>query len=139
MGAWGAGIFSDHTAADVRNIYGELIRNGLDGVIATEKLLMQFAESLDDPDDGPPFWLGLAAVRYRLGRLEERVRDRAVRLIDDGTDLRRFSENPELARTRERITAKLRTHLIGPQRNRVRVRPEPQSACDWGDRRDRGD
>jgi hypothetical protein len=83
---------------------------------------------------------GLALPRFGIDLVGlKSACDRAVRLIDDGTDLRRFSENPELARTRERITAKLRTHLIGPQRNRVRVRPEPQSACDWGDRRDRGD
>lgn len=131
MGAWGAGLFSDDTAADVRVEYRDYLADGMDGRDATDKLLAQFRDSQDDPDVGPPFWLALASTQARYGRLEDRVRDRALQIIDDGSDLSRFAENPKLARTRERVLQKLRAQLTGPQREPAKVRPEVPSECDW--------
>jgi hypothetical protein len=70
MGAWGTGTFSDDTAADIRDTYREYLADSLDAVAATDKLLSEYSQSLEHPDDGPSFWLGLAAVQYRLGRLD---------------------------------------------------------------------
>lgn len=116
----------------------------MDGSAATDKLLATFSGSQDDPDDGPPFWLSLAAVQLRYGRLEARVRDRAVKIIDDGTDLARFSADPKLKRARERVLEKLRGQLVGLQRQPVKVKREAPDECDWeagevvGFRRDSG-
>ena len=103
MGVWGAGIFSDDTAADVRDEYRDCLAEGLGGTAATDKLLILFKDSQDDPDDGPPFWLSLAATQSRCGRLETRVRDRALKIIDDGSDIVRFEGNPSLKRARTQI------------------------------------
>lgn len=131
MGVWGAGLFSDDTAADVRAEYRDCLADGMDGPDATDKLLALFKDSQNDPDVGPPFWLALASTQARCGRLEDRVRDRALRIIDDGSDLSRFTENPNLMRTRERVLQKLRAQLTGPQREPVKVRPDVPSECDW--------
>lgn len=69
MGTWGAAIFSDDTASDVRDQFRDLIGEGLSTEQATDKLLREYASSLDDPDDGPPFWLGLAVTQWNCGRL----------------------------------------------------------------------
>lgn len=58
MGAWGTAIFSDDTASDVRDEFRDLIGEGLSTEQATDKLLREYAPSLDDPDDGPPFFAG---------------------------------------------------------------------------------
>jgi hypothetical protein len=145
MGVWGTGIFSDDTAADVRDEYRECLAEGMDGRAATDKLLAMFSDSQEDQDDEPPFWLSLAAAQYRYGRLEDRVRDRAVRIIDDGTDVARFSRDPKLGRARERVLKKLRGQLVGPQRQPVKIRREIPTECDWavgevvGFRRDSGE
>jgi len=131
MGTWGAGLFSDDTALDVRNSYRDCLADGLEGPSATDKVLAEFRDSLDDPDDGPPFWLALAATQRRYGRLEQRVRDRALAIIDNGADLARFAENPRLQRTRSQVLKKLRDQLCSPQRPPVKVRPEAQLECDW--------
>jgi hypothetical protein len=131
VGTWGAGIFSNDIAADVRDEYRLLLEDGLDGASATEKLLAEFADSQDDIDDGPALWLSLAATQYRLGRLEDQVRSRALQIIDDGSDLAHFKEDAKLMRAREKIIFKLRDQLVGPQHQPVRIRARARSKCDW--------
>jgi hypothetical protein len=131
MGVWGVGLSSDDTAADVRDVYRSCRAEGMDGTAATNKVISLFKDSHDDSDDGPPFWLSLAATQFRYGRLEEYVRDRAIKIVDDGTDLARFSATPKLVRARERVLQKLRAQLIGPQHEPVKVRPDVPSECAW--------
>lgn len=61
MGAWGTGIFSNDTAADVRETYRELLGEGREGAEATRALLEEYSDELDDFDTAPDLWLGLAA------------------------------------------------------------------------------
>jgi hypothetical protein len=77
MGTWGTAIFSDDTASDVRDEFRDLIGEGLSTEQATDELLKEYALSLDDPDDGPPFWLGLAVTQWKCGRLLEQVKEKA--------------------------------------------------------------
>lgn len=71
MGAWGPGIFSDDTAQDVRTSYRQLIEDGASGEEATRSLVEQFADMVGDTDDGPVFWIALAATLGKplVGRL----------------------------------------------------------------------
>jgi hypothetical protein len=76
MGAWGTAIFSDDDACDVRDGYRQLVTDGLTGPAATNRLLLEWKEVLADEDDGPLFWLALAATQWQFGRLEARVKAR---------------------------------------------------------------
>lgn len=78
MGAWGTALFSDDTACNVRDDYRDQIGEGLSGPEATDRLLNEWRETLRDPDDGPVFWLALAATQWRCGRLESRVKEEVV-------------------------------------------------------------
>ena len=49
MGAWGAGLFSDDSACDVRDHYRELIEDGVDDAEATRNTVEKFHEFLEDP------------------------------------------------------------------------------------------
>lgn len=122
MGAWGPGLFQDDVAEDVRGAYRELVGDGLAGPDATDEVLRRFQEATADQDDGPIVWLALAATQSKLGRLEDRIRDRALEVIRDGNDLNRW----EFAADRRRRTvvlAKLEADLIGPQRPPAKVKP----------------
>lgn len=124
MGAWGVALFSDDTASDVRSSYRELLEDGLGSVAATDRLLADFAAQIKDIDDGPIFWLALAAVQTKLGLLEDRVRAKAVAVIDSGADLARWEqENPKLVPKRQAILDALRVELLGPQRPVKKIRP----------------
>ena len=114
MGTWGPAIFSDDTACDVRDDYKDLLGGGLEGPAATDRLLADWATTLNDPDEGGVFWLALAATQWRLGRLEERVRANALDAIESGRDLRRWDE-PKQRRKREAQLTKLARTLASPQ------------------------
>jgi hypothetical protein len=125
LGTSGTGIFSNDLASDVRARYRELIASGSSGVDATDTVLREWGRLIDDDEDGVQIWLSLAATQSQLGRLEERVRDRAVAIIDGGADLARWEEDaPEDVAARRRALDALREKLIGPQPAPKRVRKQ---------------
>jgi hypothetical protein len=127
LGAWGTGIFSDDTAADVRDDWREAIMDGLKPDQATDKLVTEHRETLDDVDDAIVFWLALAAAQQQTGRLVPAVRDRALEIIEAGGDVERWrEENERLARRRAKVLAALGEKLRGPARAPTKLRrPKP--------------
>lgn len=121
MGAWGAGLFDDDTACEVRDAFVELIAKGRSPEDATTELERSWGTPQFDPDDEPVFWLALAATQVRHGRLVPSVRDRAVELIDAGGDIDRFFEEPKLRARRAAALEKLRADLLGPKRMASRI------------------
>jgi hypothetical protein len=118
MGAWGTAIFSDDLACDVRDAYRGLLAEGHSRQQATKRLIDQFAQAIKDYDDGPIFWLALAKLQWEYGRLDERVKANALKLIDTGVALKRWTERAVDARDgnrRQRVLAKLRDQLCSPQ------------------------
>src|SRR4051812_17581053 len=102
MGAWGTAIFADDVACDVRDTYRQLLTEGLTGPEATNRLLRGRKEDLADEDDGPVFWLALAAAQWQCGRLEARVKTRALKTIANGSSLGRWSEEGNARDLRQR-------------------------------------
>lgn len=131
MGAWGTAIFSDDTACDVRDDWRELVGDGLTGPQATDKLLTRWADSLTDPDDGPVFWLALAATQSRGGLLEDRVKAKALGVIQDGTDLKKWGDDPALQKKRKAVLDKLREQLLAAQPSPKKIRRATKATCDW--------
>jgi hypothetical protein len=127
MGAWGTAIFSDDTASDVRDEFRDLIGEGLPTEQATEKLLSDYASSLEDPDDGPPFWLGLAVTQWKCGRLLEQVKKKALDVIDTGADLKRWSGDAK----RRAVLEKTRAQLLSPPPPPTRIRKCYKENNDW--------
>jgi hypothetical protein len=115
MGAWGPAIFSDDTACDVRDAYKQAVTDGQDGRAATDRLLEQWLRGLpDDDEDAVVFWLALAATQSNLGRLADRVRDKALAVIESGADRERWREVGNEA-ARQKHLNKLKAQLLGPR------------------------
>jgi hypothetical protein len=116
MGAWGPGLFSDDVACDVRDQYRELLEDQVPDDEAEHQVLDAWSASLDDDDDGPVVWLAVAATQSKLGRLSDRVKGEALRVIDDGSDMARWADADRTDRAaRAKALAKLRDQLTGPQ------------------------
>lgn len=130
MGAWGVAIFSDDLAADIRGDFRELIGDGPTPSEATDRLKIEYAGSLDDPDEMPVFWIALALAQWKLGRLEERGRTMALQLIDDGTDLARWGDAKTRAK-REAVLAKTRAELLSASPPARPVRRTIRESNDW--------
>ena len=96
MGTWGTGIFSDDNAADLRDDYRDFIGDGLSSPEATDRLLAEWGSSLSrEPEYAATFWLALAVTQWKCGRLEDRVKARALVLcpINKFTDALNLAEN----------------------------------------------
>ncbi len=129
MGAWGTALFSDDDAVDIRSRYLDLIGDGYKGREATEIVLSEWKSE----QDNPVLWLALAATQWRCGRLEGRIRDRAIQIIDDGSDLERWREQGDAVQLRKRVAIleKLRKQLISTPPSETKVRKRYRSDCDW--------
>jgi hypothetical protein len=79
----------------------------------------------------PVLWLSLAATQWKCGRLEERVKQRALAIIDNGSDLERWEEDPKLIPKRLAVLQKLRSQLLSPQPPPSKIPQRYRSTCEW--------
>lgn len=115
MGTWGHGIFEDDFAVDVRADYLERLSSGTPGEAVTTEMISTYGDM--DTDEDPVFWLSLAAAQFEYGRLDPRVKARALLIIDSGAALAPWNGDPK----RRAALEKLREQLNGPQRKPKRV------------------
>jgi len=129
MGAWGTGIFADDSAADLRDDYRKLIGDGVTGPQATDRLIAQWAPQRD-PDLAPVFWLALALTQWSCGRLEERVKAEALRVIADGSAIQPWAGGPD-ERKRQAVLQGTKRKLQSPQPPERKIKKRVLASCDW--------
>lgn len=113
MGTTATSIFADDTACDVREEFIARLADGDSPAEATEAMTRRWASQIADADDGPVFWLALAATQWKYGCLDQHVKSRALEVIESGSDLRRWAGRD--AERRAAVLLKLRETLLGPQ------------------------
>lgn len=131
MGAWGAGLFDDDTAIEIRDAFRDLIAEGATPEAATATLERKWGTPQFDPDEEPVFWLALAATQVSTGRLLSNVRDRAIQVIDSGRDVERFFDEPQLRSKRAAQLETLRGQLLGPQKKPTRIKLVERHENSW--------
>jgi hypothetical protein len=122
MAASGVGLFHDDVAADVRRAYLDLLARGASDADAFRTMLREWKEAITDYDDGPVFWLALAATQWEYGRLQPRARSQALKIIDQEKGLDRWAE-AGLSRKRRAMLARLKKKLLTPPPGKRTPRP----------------
>lgn len=130
MGISGVGIFADDLAADLRGEFRELLGEGYSAAAAVDRLMAEYASSLSNPNEKTVFWFALADCQWKLGRIDERTIQTALRLIENEEDLGRWNTARERAH-RERVLEKLRTQLLAPPPNPKHVPRTIKGASPW--------
>ena len=129
MGALGAGLYSDDDACDARERFLDLLGEGHSGPVSTEKVLAEW-EGVSQESTG--FWLALAETQWRVGRLEDHVKAKALEIIDTNMDLDNWSEDgPKSMKARKSMLDKLRAKLLSPQPPAKKIRRRFKDKCDW--------
>lgn len=95
MGAWGVALYSDDMASDVRDDFKDYIGDGLSSEDATRKMVSEYQPERDMYDVWPVFWLALADTQWSLGRLLPEVKERALHVLESGSDLERWNDDPK--------------------------------------------
>ena len=130
MGTWGPGVFDDDLACTIRESYRDLLAEGHSASDARNIILRQWVPYLDDPDSGPAIWLALAVTQWKLGRLDDHTKGRALALIANG-GASRLWEGDTLLKKRVAVLAKVRNQLMAPQPPERKVRKRFRDFCDW--------
>jgi hypothetical protein len=113
MGIWGAGLFENDDAADLRSDYRAYLADAQSDAGATDSIARDYGASRDRLGDTTSFWLALASVQWRIGRLDPRVKAAALAIVDSGVDLAQWEHSPQRKKRRAVLT-KLRDMLAGP-------------------------
>ena len=116
MGTWGAKLYQDDLALDIKEDYIEKLKSGKTNEEALNEILEMYEESIEDEEEGPIFWLVLADTMWKVGRLTKEVKEKAIQEIERGTNLKYWEEEGTKGeyRTRERELQKLKEKLNSP-------------------------
>lgn len=133
MGTWDTSILGNDTSADVAAEFKDSIAYGKSIDEAEDQLIADFSiDEEEDPYELCPFWLGLAAQQIKMGRLSERTKTNALRIIDEGIDTAIWEhENPKLVPKRRAALDKLREQITGPQKEPTKVRKPFIDTIEW--------
>ncbi|MEX0876348.1 MAG: DUF4259 domain-containing protein, partial [Phycisphaerales bacterium] len=133
MGTWGTAILSNDTASDVAAEFKDSIADGKSIEEAEDQLIADFCiDDEEDPYAFCPFWLGLAAKQVQMGRLSERTKTNALRIIDDGIDIAIWEQEvPKDVKKRQAALDKLRAQIVGPQKEPTKVRKPFIDNIEW--------
>ena len=113
MGVFGAGLFGDDDALDVREDYRWFLADEQSDEKATDALVRQYGADWADPGAHTAVWLALAWTQWKMGRLDPRVKAAALRILDDGLDLKKWEGSPEIKK-RVKALAKVRETIEAP-------------------------
>ena len=131
MGAWGANLYQDDVALDIKDEYKDNLRRGKTNEEAMQEIIDKYQELLEDEEDRGVFWLALADTQWNLGRLDEQVKEQALEIIELGTDLKRWEINEKLYNKRKEILEKLKEKLLSPQPEEKRMPKYRTYKCEW--------
>jgi len=131
MGSWGVGIYSNDTAADIREDFRALIAEGLSADAATQRLHDEYGIGSGDNGDND-FWIGLAATQHQVGHVAPSVIDRALRIVEDPAELERWDIKHRARRAA--ALEKLRLQLLqpAPAPKRLRARKKVVTSLQAG-------
>lgn len=115
MGAWGPAIYSDDLACDVKDDFKKLIGDGYNSAHATKTLENEYQASISDSEENSVFWFALADTQWKTGRLIDIVLEKTLEIIESGSDLERWKEDPKTLKKREAAIAKLKEQLLTDQ------------------------
>jgi len=128
MGTWGTAIFSNDLAADAKNDYKEHIANGKAPKEARVLLQKEHGITEDNNEDSREFWLVLSLIEYKLGRLEDEVKEKAIAIIDSGENLKDWQNlgaDAKDVKKREAVLEKLKQTLLSEQPAAKPVKKRP--------------
>lgn len=132
MGTWGPKLYQDDLAEDIREYYKEQLHRGKKGIDITQELLIQYQIEISDSEEASVFWFALADTQWNLGRLEDKVKEMALKHIQLGDDLERWEvENPKMAKEREQTIQDLQQKLLSPQPPEKKVTQYKIYRCEW--------
>ena len=87
MGTWGTAISSNDTYADIYSEFTELYNDGMNVPEITAKLISEYPDIVNDPDDSNNFWFAIAKAQWDYKQTDSEIFNKVRNIINSGTDL----------------------------------------------------
>ena len=126
MGTWGVGIFSSDTACDVRDMYLDCLAYGYEDDLAEKKVMDYWIPQISDSEDEVVFWLALASIEHKYGRLSDKVKEKAAHFIKNDLTLWDNAQKKK----RKAVLEKLE-HTLSTPATRKKVPPIKARTIEW--------
>jgi hypothetical protein len=126
VGVWGTGVYSGDFAMDLRSTISAVARLPFDGDKLVDILCETDPTAANNPDDvdHTTFWLVVADQFAKRAIVCDRVRDKALAIIESGVDIAKLEKlgmNPSDLRKRRKMLEGVRLRIAAP----VSSRPRP--------------
>lgn len=131
MGTWGVNLYDDDVALDVKGEYIDFLKVGVDSNEATKMLIEIYKDIIEDEEEATAFWLALADTQWKYGRLLPEVKDKAIELIDSGTDLELWKENEKQYKKRQNVLTELKNRLNTEQPKEKKITRLVLQKANW--------
>lgn len=134
MASWGAKLYQDDIAEDVRDYYKDQLKRGKTNEEVTEELIIDNEDIISDEDEAPVFWFALADTQWNLGRLLPLVKEKALEYLKSGTNLTRWEKeslNKREFKVREKVLQELEQKLISPMPPEKKISQYKMYKCEW--------
>lgn len=92
MGAWGTGISSNDTFADIYEQFIDLYNEGISVLDITKRLIDENQETINLPEDAANFWFALAYGQWECKALDNDILSKVDHIIQTGENLRLWKE-----------------------------------------------
>ncbi len=117
----------------MQETYKEYRRDGSNKEELIRRIIDDYHDQLNDSDDSEVIWLTLALLLWKDGWLMQDIKEKALAIIDSGSNLSRWqSENASMARKREIALRDLEEKLRSPQREeKAPMKPPRKFVCEW--------
>lgn len=135
MGAWGVKISQNDVYEDVKGSYEVYLRMGMSDEEALAKIMEEYGGYSLDYDDGPVFWMSLADIQWKWGRLTPEIKEKALESIEISRreDNIYNSDSEDVFKRRLKELDRFQQQLSQPQMKHKGFRPKRYKKCTWND------
>lgn len=114
MGAWGTGISSNDTYADIYAQFIDLYNEGQSVPDISKRLIDENQEIINLEEEAPNFWFAIANGQWECKALDIEIFSKVEQIIKSGEDIRIWKEldaSPADLKTREKVLYKFLSKL----------------------------
>lgn len=122
MGRWGTGIYQNDISEDVKDDYIAKLKSGKSDEDTLKEILSEYKNESEDVDCKYDFFLGLADIMWKKGRLTKEIKIKALQMIEEDKISERW-QSEKIRKGRAKVLDKLKTKLNSqmPERKKVVV------------------
>lgn len=130
MGTWETGLYDNDISLDVRDDYIAKLKSGKTDDEALEEILSEYEEEAEDIDCKYDFYIALADTMWKKGRLTEKIKVKALEMIDEDKVSERW-QSERIRKERVKKLDKIKEKINSPMPERKKISIHKPYVLGW--------